>query len=62
MTNIDVRYKHTFGISNALAWLRDKKPQGYIKLQGIGSSADVLWKEYLETSKQSDTLFVMAEK
>ena len=60
--NIDVRYKHTFGISNALAWLRDKKPQGYIKLQGIGSSADVLWKEYLETSKQSDTLLVMAEK
>jgi 2-polyprenyl-3-methyl-5-hydroxy-6-metoxy-1,4-benzoquinol methylase len=60
--NIDVRYKHTFGISNALAWLRDKKPQRNIELYGIGPSADVFWKDYLETSKQADTLFAMAEK
>ena len=60
--NIDVRHKHTFGISNTLAWLRDKKPQGNIQLSGIDRSADVLWKDYLESSKQADTLFVMAEK
>ncbi len=59
---IDVQHKHTFGISNTLAWLRDKKPQGDIKLAGIEESADVFWKDYLENSKQADTLFIMAEK
>lgn len=61
-TNLEVRYKHTFGISNTLAWLRDNKPQGNIELPGIGPSADAFWKDYLESSKQADTLFIMAEK
>jgi 2-polyprenyl-3-methyl-5-hydroxy-6-metoxy-1,4-benzoquinol methylase len=59
---VNVRQKHTFGISNALAWLKNKKPLGDIKLAGIEESANVFWKDYLENSKQADTLFIMAEK
>jgi len=59
---VDVQYKHTFGISNVFAWLRDKKPRGEIKIDGINESADLLWKSYLESSKQADTLFIMCEK
>jgi len=59
---IDIKHKHTFGMSNALVWLRDKKPQGNVKLNGIDGSMDLLWKSYTESSKQSDTIFIIAEK
>jgi len=61
-TVIDFRHKHTFGLSNTLAWLKNQKPQGDIRLPGIDGSADMFWKTYTEVSKQADTLFVMAEK
>jgi len=59
---VDIKQKHTFGLSNAFAWLRDKKPKGNVTMEGINQSVDTLWKDYLETSKQADTVFVMAQK
>lgn len=60
--NLSVRYLHSFGLSNAMFWLKDKKPTGNIKMNGIDKTADTLWKAYTESTKQSDTIFIMAEK
>ena len=57
-----IRFAHTFGISNTLAWLREKCPKGNLRLEGINSVADKLWASYLESSRQTDTLYLLAEK
>jgi 2-polyprenyl-3-methyl-5-hydroxy-6-metoxy-1,4-benzoquinol methylase len=52
------RYIHTFGMANALVWLRDKAPKGDTRLNGITDQADALWRTYLESSGQADTIYV----
>lgn len=56
------RFLHTFGISNAFAWMKERRPTGNRLLPGIDSNADTLWSSYLETSGQADTLFILAKK
>lgn len=56
------RYLHTYGMSNALAWLKERRPTGNKRLPGINNVADQLWNSYLETSEQADTLFILARK
>ena len=55
---VGIKYVHRYGMSNSLHWLRDKIPAGMKKMNGIDSLADGLWKTYLESSKQSDNLFL----
>ena len=59
---LSIKYLHTFGISNALAWLREKCPKGNLRLDGINPVADKLWSSYLESSQQTDTLYLLAKK
>ena len=56
------RYLHTYGMSNALSWMKERRPPGNTRLPGINKVADQLWNGYLESSGQSDTLFVLARK
>lgn len=56
------RYLHTYGISNALSWMKERRPTGNQRLPGIDGTADTLWNSYLETSGQADTLFILARK
>ena len=49
---------HRYGMANTLYWLRDKIPNGNIRIDGINNMADSLWKTYLENNKQSDTIFI----
>lgn len=52
------RFIHRYGMSNALAWLRDRQPTGNQQLEGIGHGADLSWRGQLEESGQSDNLFM----
>ncbi len=57
------RYMHTMNMSNMLSWLIQRRPTGNDKsLPGIDNTADTLWKTYLETSGQADTLFLKVKK
>jgi 2-polyprenyl-3-methyl-5-hydroxy-6-metoxy-1,4-benzoquinol methylase len=56
------RYLHTYGMSNALLWMKERRPTGNTFLPGVNDVADKLWQAYLEASGQSDTLFVLARK
>ena len=49
---------HRYGMSNALAWLRDRQPRGHERLNAIDATADLLWRAQLERSGQSDCLFM----
>lgn len=53
-----VRHVHRYGLSNAMAWLRDRKPNGWNRLPGIEPAADLMWKAILEQDGRSDNLFV----
>ena len=57
-----IKFKHTLGMSNALAWLKEKKPKGNLCLDGINPVADNLWSSYLESTEQADTIYLMAKK
>ncbi|MBL4719729.1 MAG: class I SAM-dependent methyltransferase [Alphaproteobacteria bacterium] len=52
------RYLHTFGMANTLVWLRDKLPKGDVQLKGITEQADDLWRIFLESTGQSDTIYI----
>ncbi len=52
-----VCFVHRFGMSNAFAWLRDRKPSGLARLSGIDIAADAFWKGYMEKSGKSDCLY-----
>jgi len=53
---------HGFGMSNTLSWMKDRKPKGHTRLPGINNTADSLWINYLETTGQADTLYILARK
>jgi 2-polyprenyl-3-methyl-5-hydroxy-6-metoxy-1,4-benzoquinol methylase len=56
------RYLHTYDMSNALSWMKERRPTGNTRLPGINNLADQLWRSYLDTSGQADTLYVLARK
>lgn len=56
------RFLHTYGMSNVLSWMKERRPSGNSRLPGIDGTADTLWNSYLETSGQADTLFILARK
>jgi len=56
------RYLQTYGMSNALLWMKERRPRGNTPLPGIDHLADQLWRGYLDASGQSDNIFVFARK
>lgn len=58
-TVAEVRHVHRYGLSNALAWLRDRRPTGTARLPAIEPLADGLWRNYLETTGRSDCLYML---
>lgn len=55
---LDQSVVHRFGMSNALAWLRDRRPTGRNRMPGIDETADRLWSAYLKDKGVGDTLYV----
>jgi len=52
----DVAFKHRFDISNAILWLRDKRPTGFGKVANDPHLNDS-WRNFLEISGRSDYLY-----
>ena len=55
-----MRCVHRFGLSNALIWLRDKKPGGHAALPGINAPLlDAVWARTLEIEGNGDYLYAV---
>lgn len=52
------RFVHRYPLSNTLAWLRDRKPTGWNRLDGVTPLGDGLWNQYLVETGQSDCLYL----
>lgn len=62
LTVSGVRYFQRYGLSNAMQWLRDRRPGGQ-SLAGLADSdVDVLWSRHLERTGQADQLFVFLRR
>jgi len=55
-TDIAVSYHHRFDLSNAILWLRDKRPTGIGKLPVAGGASEV-FRGLLESSGRADYLY-----
>lgn len=56
---VETRFVHRYGMANALAWLRDRRPTGRSRMDAIGPLADDLWRGYLEHSGQTDCIYLV---
>lgn len=57
------RCLHRFGISNTLAWLRDRKPTGNEPLAGFDDALlNEFWKNYLESKGAGDYLYLLLKR
>jgi len=57
------RCLHRFGISNTLAWLRDRRPTGDRPLPGFDDSLlNEFWKNYLESKGAGDYLYLLLRR
>lgn len=52
------RFVHRYGMANALAWLRDRRPTGQKRIDVIDPMMDKLWAGYLESAGMADCLFM----
>lgn len=53
------KFIHRYGMANTLNWLKNNKPTGWDKIEGVDEHADNLWKTYLEASGYSDTIYLL---
>jgi SAM-dependent methyltransferase len=60
-TDVAVRYVHRFDLSNAVLWLRDRRPTGLGALTST-READGLFRAVLETNGRADYLYCSARK
>ncbi|MBN1849821.1 MAG: class I SAM-dependent methyltransferase [Deltaproteobacteria bacterium] len=60
---VESKCVHRFGLSNAMAWLRDGRPTGDKPLEHLDSPMlDQFWKGYLESIGSADYLYFKLEK
>ena len=57
-----VRYFQRYGLSNTLAWLRDRRPEGDIRFDYITDAMDSVFKAELEQEKKADYIVLYATK
>lgn len=55
---VETRFVHRYGMSNAVSWLRDRRPTGRTRIDAIAPLADDLWRNYLEHSGQADCIYM----
>lgn len=60
---VEVRCFHRYGISNAMTWLRDRRPSGRSNLPHVGTALfDDVWARGLEAQDAGDYLFAVLER
>ena len=58
----EIKFIHTFDMSNTLSWLKDKVPKGNNRLNGILPEMDQLWTTFLQASGQADNIYMTLKK
>lgn len=58
----EVRSVHRYGFSNAVHWLRDRRPRGLKALAPLDRTVDGLWRTWLEDKGFADTLYLRARR
>ena len=59
---LKVFFFHEFGLSNFVHWLRDNRPMGNARVDGLDEVLDGTWKSWLQFSGQSNNLAILIEK
>lgn len=59
---VEGRCVHRFGLSNAMKWLRDRKPGGAQSLPAVNKLVDKCWQASLEQAGTGDYLYFWLEK
>lgn len=54
-----IQYVHRFDLSNALMWMRDRRPTGRAQLP-VGSQVDAAYRAWLESEGRADYLYAWA--
>ncbi len=53
------KHVHRYGLSNAMAWLRDRRPTGRKPMVPIDGTMDAMWRAWLESTGRSDALYMI---
>lgn len=53
---------HRYSLSNALLWLRDRRPSGRSEIPGLCGMGDDMWRAFLENTGQSDCIYMLLRK
>jgi len=61
-SSVKISFRQNFDISNAMLWLRDKKPTGNSKLNIFDSRINDAWIKFLESTGQGDLVCVEMTK
>ena len=56
---VKTQFVHRYGMSNALAWLRDRCPTGRRRIEVIKPLADDFWLSYLVQTGRTDCLYMV---
>lgn len=59
---LESRCVHRFGLSNAMIWLRDRKPGGILSLPSVSALMDSCWQASLAQAGTGDYLYFWLEK
>lgn len=57
-----VKPVHRYSMSNAMNWLKYKKPMGDRRLKSVDKSIDDTWRSYLENNNKSDCMYLILSK
>ena len=60
--NIKTGFRHGYGLSNTLQWLKDRKPPGHNQLNFIDSLCNEVWRASLENSGFAELLYFQIRK
>ncbi len=60
LTTSELGYRHTYDLSNALLWMRDRKPTGLGRLQLFSAEQDRAWRQGLEANGMADLIWLHA--
>lgn len=57
-SEVKIKFDHRFDLSNAMIWLRDKRPSGLGKLR-LDPAMDAIWKQSLKNTGRGDYLYAV---
>lgn len=59
---VEVKHVHRYGLANTMNWYKHNQPMGRQTINPLGDSIDAHWKAWLESSGQSDNLYLILTK